>query len=70
MIVHSNKKADLTDKDLMDSWRKHEITQQVWKYFQKFDSVGGLRTCDTDKIQYYRGQADMMDDIKRIFAKE
>lgn len=70
MIVHSNKKADMPDKDLMHEWRKFEVTRRVWQYFQKYDPIEGLRTCDVDKIQYFRGQADLMDDLRRIFAKE
>lgn len=70
MIVHSNKRSDVPDADLMDEWKKLEVTKRIWDYFQRsYDTVEGLRTCDASKIEYHRGQADIMDDLRRIFAK-
>lgn len=71
MIVHSNKKSDLPDNDLMNKWRKLEVTGRVWDYFQRsYNPIDGLRTCPPDQIPYFRAIADVMDDLGVIFAKK
>lgn len=41
---------------------------QVWQRLcSLYKPYNNLRTCEVEKIEYYRAQADMMEDLKRIF---
>ncbi len=61
----------MPDKDLLREWQNLEVSKRVWDYFQQsFSPVDGLRTCSPDKVEYFRAQADMMDDLTRIFEPD
>jgi len=67
--IKSNRTADFPDKDLLDSWRRNLVTQQIWKRLSNsYNPVQGLRDCSIEKIEYYRGQLDMLDELSKLFT--
>lgn len=57
------------DKDLLDQWRRNRTTEQIWKILQdQYKPHNGLRSCEPEKIEYYRAMADIMEELGKIFS--
>lgn len=44
------------------------MTRLVWQELcNQYDPYLALRTCERDKVEYWRGVADMMDYLEKMF---
>ena len=63
-----HKDSPLPDNLLMEEWRNHPATAQIYKHlFSCLDPAAAFRSCALDKVGYYRGQGDALDYLKIIF---
>lgn len=55
------------EADLLAGWRKHPVTKTVYhKLYARCNPMAALRNCPADKIEYYRGQADLLDMLRQV----
>jgi len=56
-------------KDRHVAWQHNQVTMQIWnKLCHNYNAYQHLRSCEPDKVQYYRCMADMMDDLEKLFV--
>ena len=58
----------LVDKADLQRWRNHSITRVIWARLLEHYNPQAWRSCDIEKIEYHRGQAEIMDELEKLFA--
>ena len=68
MNKDSRSKPAMPDKDLMAGWKRNPVTQQVYLNLCSYLAPAqAWRNCPLDKLEYYRGQQDIMDELAKVF---
>jgi hypothetical protein len=59
------------EKPLLEKWQLNPTTMQVWhKLSSHYRPLQNLRQCEPHKVEYYRAQADMMEELAKLFEKK
>lgn len=61
------RKEILLDKPSLEKWQLNPTTMLVWQKLQASWEVQAWRSCEHEKIEYWRGVADLMDELRKIF---
>ena len=68
-VIKSNRTQDLPNKGELQAWQHNPVTMEIWQRLSSsYNPAQGLRNCAAEKIEYYRGQADILDELAKIFG--
>lgn len=63
-----HKEIPSPDKLELEKWQANPTTMRVWrKLCSSFKPYKALRTCPLDKVEFHRGQAEILDELRKYF---